>query len=160
MALPAITIIRDTREQLGWVFDPEEKQPSKVQVLGTVTKTLDAGDYSIEGYEHLVRIERKAGFCELFGNMTPVAHKERFIREMEKLKDIPYKYLVIESVLSNDIFGLTIPQFYKSPPVSAVVRWVYELQMDYGIVPIFAGEAGKKTVRYLFETIMRRIKNG
>jgi hypothetical protein len=159
MALPRLTIIRDTREQEGWVFDPEEKRPGKIQILGTVTQGLDAGDYSMIGYQHLLRIERKNGFCELFGNMTPKEHKDRFEREMEKLKSIPYKYLLIEGVLSSDILGLSVPQFYKGPPASAVIKWLLELQIDYGINVLFVGDAGKKVARYIFELVARR-ENG
>ncbi len=156
--LPSITIIRDTREKedQGWMFEPEEKLPGKIQILGTVEAGLDAGDYTIQGYEDQIRIERKQGFCELFGNMSPLAHRERFEREMEKLRSIPYKYLVIEGMLTHDVLGMSIPQFTKSPPTSAVVRWLFSLQMEYGIVPVFAGECGKKTARYIFEQFMRR----
>ncbi len=154
--LPSITIIRDTREQKGWDFEPEEKLPGKVQCLGTIETTLDAGDYSILGYEDEIVIERKQGFCELFGNMSPKEHKERFEREMEKLRNVRYKYLIVEGILTHDVLGMSIPQFTKSPPTSAVIRWLFSLQMEYGIVPIFAGECGKKAARYIFEQFVRR----
>lgn len=157
MALPEITIIRDTREQKGWIFEPEEKKPGKIRVLGTEVGTLDAADYSVKGYESLIRIERKNGFAELFCNMSPKAHKERFEREMEKLRDIPYKYLIIETVLSDDALCLSVPQMYKGPPSSSVLKWIYELEMEYGIVPIFANDAGKRTARYLIELAIKRI---
>jgi hypothetical protein len=157
--LPKITVLRDSREQEGWVFDPEEKQPGKVQILGTVTQGLDAGDYSMVGYEHLLRIERKNGFCELFGNMTPKEHKIRFEKEMEKLKPIPYKYLLIEGVLTKDVLGLSIPQMFRSPPSSAIAKWLLELEIDYGIKVWFVGDAGKKVARYIFELVARR-ENG
>jgi hypothetical protein len=157
MALPEITIIKDTREQQGWDFEEEEKKPGKIRVKGTVVNMLDAGDYSVAGYEDIVRIERKFGIRELFGNMTPVANKERFEREMEKLSKIPYKYILIESNLSMDVMGLTVPQFFKSPPCSAVMKWLLELQMEYGVVPMFVGDSGKKVARTIFETVIRRV---
>jgi hypothetical protein len=88
--------------------------------------------------------------------MTPVAHKERFHREMEKLREVKHKYIIVEDNISNDLLSLSIPQFYKSPPLSVVFKWLVELQLEYGIVPIFAGNAGKKTARYLFETVLRK----
>jgi len=156
MALPEITIIRDTREQQGWIFEPEEKKPGKIRVLGTETATLDAADYSVKGYEDLIRIERKNGFGELFCNMSPKAHKERFEREMEKLRHIPYKYIIVETVLSDDALCLSVPQMFRGPPSSAVLKWLFELQMEYGIVPVFAGDAGQRTARYLIELAIRK----
>src|SRR6476620_5096422 len=106
--LPSITVVRDTREKedQGWIFEPEEKVAGKIQILGTVETGLDAGDYTLLGYEDKIRIERKQGFCELFGNMSPKDHRERFEREMEKLRNIPYKYLIIEGMLTRDVLGM------------------------------------------------------
>lgn len=155
--LPDMTIIRDTREQQGWTFEPEEKVAGRIQVMGTQEQALDAGDYSLVGFEDQIRIERKQGFCELFGNMTPVEHKERFEREMEKLRDIPFKYLIVEANISRDVLGLSVPQMWKAPPTSAVLRWLTELEMEYGIRVIFAGDAGKRVARMVFDTFLRRV---
>ena len=156
MALPNYIICIDSREQKPWMFDPEEKKSGKTRILGSEIIALDAADYAIKGAEDLVRIERKAGFCELFGNMTPKDHKIRFENEMEKLRKVKHKYIVIEDSVSNDILGLSIPQSFKSPPLSVVYRWLFELQMEYGIVPIFAGNAGKRTARNIFEVVARK----
>ena len=157
--LPEITIIRDTREHAnnGWWFNEEEKKPGRIRVTGTVSQALDAADYTVLGYEDVVRIERKAGICELFGNMIPVANRERFEREMEKLRDIPYKYIVIETNLNDDVLGLSVPQMFKGPTSSSVVKWLFELQMEYGVVPVFAGGCGKRVARYIFENAIRRV---
>src|SRR5687768_8444222 len=105
MKLKDIEIIRDNREKPGegWFWESEEKRPGKMRISGTTNATLDAADYSVVGYENIVRIERKFGFSELFGNMTSKEHKERFEREMEKLSIIPHAYILIESNLSKDI---------------------------------------------------------
>jgi len=150
-----ITIIRDTRENTGWTWEPEQEAHGGIQIINTETTGLDAADYSIKGYEDLVRIERKAGFFELFGNMTPKDNKERFEREMEKLKSVKYKYLLIETSLSEDVFRLSVPQMRYGPPGSAVFKWIIELQMKYGIIPIFS-QCGKKTARYIFDTVLSK----
>jgi DNA excision repair protein ERCC-4 len=142
--LPDLFVIRDTREQQGWWWDAEEKFAGKIRMAGTIEKALPAGDYSLLGYEDKIIIERKAGLCELFVNMIPSPNKERFEREMDKLKDIPHKYILIESNLSKDILGLSPPQIFKGPPSSAVLKWLYELEMKYGIRVQFVGDAGMK----------------
>lgn len=155
-ALPDITIIRDTREKEGWVWEPEEKKPGKVRIAGMEVAGLTAGDYSIVGAEHIVRIERKNGFGELFGNMSPKSHKERFEREMEKLEDIPLKYIVIETSLNEDTLGLSVPQMRSGPPASSVLKWLTELQMTYGVHIIWAGDCGKKVAETIFRQVARR----
>jgi hypothetical protein len=95
------------------------------------------------------------GFGELLGTMTPIAHKDRFEREMEKLSNYKYKYIVIEGNVNNDLLGMSPVQFKHAPPCSAVLRWLIEIQMKYGVVPIFAGDAGKRVVRNIFEMVVR-----
>jgi hypothetical protein len=154
--LPDITIVRDTREQKGWDFPEEEKQAGKIRVAGTVTATLDAGDYTIKGYEDLVRIERKYGFCELFGNMVPKEAELRFEREMEKLRNIPHKYIIIETSLSDDILGLSVPQMRFGMPANRLLKWLMEISIEYGVMPIFAGECGKRVARSIFDEVVRK----
>ncbi len=154
--LPQIKIIRDTREQKGWDFELEEKKAGKVQILGTIDQKLDAGDYSIVGLEDMVSIERKRSMCELFLNCTPADHRERFEREMERFQNIKHKYLVIETVLSKDLLSMSIPQMTRGMPGSAVMRWLIDLQIEYGIVPIFAGDAGPKVATTIFRNMARR----
>jgi hypothetical protein len=154
--LPEITIIKDTREQKGWDFLEEEKVAGKVRVAGMEVATMDAADYTIKGAEDLVRIERKYGFTELFNNMTPLESKYRFEREMEKLRAVKHRYLVIETSLNDDILALSIPQLYKGPTANRVLSWITELEMEYGIVPIYAGSCGRRVARHIFDNIARR----
>jgi ERCC4-type nuclease len=49
------TIIVDTREQKPWSFEN----------YTTAIRKLDTGDYSIEGLEHLLCIERKRSVSEI-----------------------------------------------------------------------------------------------
>jgi hypothetical protein len=155
MRLPALTVIRDTREQKGWDFHPEEKVAGKIQVLGTEVGTLEAGDYSLKGYEDIIRIERKMGFRELFGNYSPVANRERFEREMEKLRHIKYKYIIVESSLSDDLLGMAPPQVQTGLPCNTVMKWLEELEVEYGISVKYAGPCGKRLARTIFEAVAR-----
>ncbi len=152
-----LKIFVDTRENKPWCFEEEKEKKAgyKTRIIGCEIKTLKAGDYTLEGYEDVVIIEKKVGFGELLGNMTPVSHRERFEREMEKFSTFKYKYIVIEGNISNDILGMSPVQFKFAPPCSAVLRWLFDLQMKYGVTPIFAGDAGKKVVRNIFEMVVR-----
>lgn len=153
-----ITVRIDAREQTPWEFHKENKVGSsyKTIVSGSIVDSLDAADYSIVGYEHLVRIERKNGFQELFGNMMPKENKERFEREMEKLISIPHKYILIETNLNKDTLGMSIPQMYKGPPCNSIIKWLMNLQLQYGINWMFVGDCGKKVARTIFDEVVRK----
>ena len=86
------TIIIDTREQRPLSF--ESLHIRGVAKLDTVVHKLDVGDYSIQGLEDKVFIERKS-VQDLYG--TLFQGRERFERELERAREHKYKYLVIES---------------------------------------------------------------
>lgn len=157
-SLPQITIVRDTREQNGWTWTQEEKRPGRVQIVGTEVTGLDAGDYSIVNALELIRIERKNGFGELFGNYSPKEHKDRFEREMVKFADVRHKYILVETLLTTDTFGLTVPQYGygNSPPASRIIEWLTQIGLDHNVHVMFVGDSGKRVARTIFEQVARK----
>ncbi len=89
----SIVAIIDTREQLPLDLDP----------LGTEVGTLETGDYSIKGLEHVVRIERKS-LEDLLGCVG--RDRERFDREVQRLNAYPVRVLVVESTWQDIESGL------------------------------------------------------
>lgn len=154
--LNPITINFDSREQQPWIFNSEIKRPGEIQILGSEVATISAGDYQIKEAPDLCRIEKKSGFKEIIGNYTPVANRERFEREMEKLKDIKYKYLFIETNISMDILALSIQQFKYGLPCKRVAEWLEQLAQDYGIQIRYVGNAGQKYAKMIFKDLARR----
>ena len=65
-------IIRDTREKPEFGFFYEEDE----YCAGTVKAKLDYGDYSIEGLQSRIAIERKESVSEIANNFT----EDRFWR--------------------------------------------------------------------------------
>lgn len=80
------TIIIDTREQTPLDFS--------FYNVETCVATVKAGDYTLQGLEEFIFIERKASSGELYGNL--VKNFARFTRELEKAKDCKYKYIICE----------------------------------------------------------------
>lgn len=148
-------IIQDTREKKGWEIKAEGGRRTGPKVLGTKVDTLDTGDYSIEGLTDLVRVERKNSLVELMGNMTPVSNKDRFIREMERLSEYKYKYLLVETSLNEEMLGLSICQM-RGPAMSKVLDWVLSIEMDYGVTPLFVGDSGPRVLKYILRNIAKR----
>lgn len=153
-----LVVLRDTREkeQNGWIFECEDKKPGRFRVTNTLEAGLDAGDYSVVGLEDKLVIERKNGFGELFGNYTPKDHQDRFENEMIRMIDVPHKYIIIETCLTNDALKLSVPQFKFAPPAKKVLSWLTNLQLKYGIDIIFAGDAGKQYARIIIEEVARK----
>ncbi len=81
-------IIVDTREKDLHILKELERRG-----IPYVRKKLDYGDYSLEGYEDKICIERKGSINEIIGNFTK--GRERFKREFERSKG--KVYLMIES---------------------------------------------------------------
>jgi len=116
------TIICDTREQNAYHF-----AHIKPFAPWVIYKALKTGDYSIEGYEDRITIERKS-LIDLFGSTGQ--GRERFEREFERLSKFEYAALVIEAGL-GDIF--------KNPPAhsrmnpKAVFHTLISWSVYYGV---------------------------
>jgi ERCC4-type nuclease len=86
------TIIIDTREQHPWAFDNHV----------TAKRKLDTGDYSIEGLEDLLCIERKKSASEFANNIVESRFKDLIFR----MSNIKYSFLLLEfDRLSKKIFS-------------------------------------------------------
>jgi DNA excision repair protein ERCC-4 len=82
-------------EDITVVVDTRERTPPAVDLLlNTVRGTLQTGDYSVQGLEHLVRIERKS-LQDLV--MCVGRERVRFDRCIERLRHFPLAMIVIEA---------------------------------------------------------------
>ena len=127
MTKKTFTIIQDTREKKPWAF------VATGSVGDIKVSKLDTGDYSIEGMEDILMIERKASVDEIFMNLG--VQWERFEREMERAKPYKYKYLVIEATMRDVYRG---SRYSKMSGRFIMARLVH-LQLEYGVQVIFAG---------------------
>jgi DNA excision repair protein ERCC-4 len=101
-------LLVDTREQ-----DPLFKKPPKDLLVKRTT--LPAGDYSVDGWECSITIERKS-IPDLFGSLG--TGRERFQHELERLCSFEWKALVIEGQ-EDDV--LRWQEFSQMHPNS--IRW-------------------------------------
>lgn len=81
-----ITLVQDSREQTPLSFH-------NFRGIETVRQGLKTGDYSVQGYETEICFERKS-VQDLVG--TLIGGHERFLREMERMRDFKAKYILIE----------------------------------------------------------------
>jgi hypothetical protein len=110
------TVVVDTSEQAPWTlrgisadsedFITEPANPWTFEgltanadkkyaplVVNCVNRSLDTGDYSIEGFEDYITIERKS-LSDAFGTFTH--DRERWERELDRMRKIPSCHVVIE----------------------------------------------------------------
>ncbi len=83
----AVTVIIDTREQEPYGFDPDLVRP--------VRRALPAGDYSIDGLEETIAVERKT-LDDFVG--TVMRARGRFYRELRRLQKCARACVVVEAI--------------------------------------------------------------
>ena len=150
---PNYTVIKDTREQTGYYFN-------KFNMCdGMIEKKLDTGDYSIEGLEDKVCIERKASVAELAINLGKDKH--RFFAEIERMKPFQHKYIVLEfsmEDLTKFPEGSDIPEKNKRTlKISGkyILRCLMEFEIFDDINVVFAGD--KHNAFMFINSLFKRI---
>lgn len=141
------TIIVDTREQQPWEFPYHS----------TANRKLDTGDYSMEGFENILCIERKKGIAELANNMT----EKRFKDVIQRMSSYKHAYILIEcnyDQMMNYPIGSDVPKKLwnriKIPP-SFIMKFVTELSVNHNIHVVFCGCASWAEKTAL--SIMKRV---
>jgi hypothetical protein len=127
------TIIIDTREQIAWEFG----------FHNTAKKKLDTGDYSIEGFENILAIERKKSVSEIATNLS----ESRFKDVLQRLSQIKHAYMVFEFSIDevyNFPVGSDIPKkMWDKLKISGnyIIKRLIEIQLEYNIQIIFCDDA-------------------
>ncbi len=116
-----ITIVIDTREQEPYSFGG-----CGVQVI---RRALPAGDYSIEGYEVSVAVERKT--LEDFVS-TVVRSRRRFFKELRFLSAYAAACVVVEANLRDILTGA----YRSGAHPNSVLGTLLSIIVDFGI-PVF-----------------------
>lgn len=148
------TLIVDTREKQPWDWEDDDAFED------VIYRKLDAGDYSIEGMEHLIMIERKAGVDELYSNFSSKDKKRQIFAEFDRAKDHPVKILVTEcscdDIMNPYGYYVNKPQSKtgrsinrRSPkmPIAVVTSNLTKLMLEYDTKIIFGGIRAQSMVR-------------
>jgi ERCC4-type nuclease len=141
------TIIVDTREQKPWSFPEHTIAVSK----------LDTGDYSIQGLEDILCIERKRNVSEIANNIT----EKRFTDVLSRMSKYRFPFILLEFEL-NDVLdfpiGSDIPKKLwdkiKIKP-QFILKNLIEMCLLYNIYVIFCGS--KANAEIYAESIMNKV---
>ena len=88
------TIIVDTREQHPW----------ELKHYTTASRKLDTGDYSVEGFENILCIERKYSISEFVNNMG----EKRFKDVLERMQPYQYSFIIKYNSISSPNCSLCV----------------------------------------------------
>jgi DNA excision repair protein ERCC-4 len=124
-------VIIDTREQHPWTFEG--------QSITTTKAKLEAGDYSIEGLERRVAIERKS-IDDWVG--TVMRERARFYRELELLRALDFRCVIIETGVREIMEGA-----YKSAArPESLLGFVAEIAVAQSVPVYLAGSRAEAQV--------------
>ncbi len=120
----AFRTVIDTRAQAEYSF-----------TCSTIRAKLDAGDYSVEGHESAIAVERKS-----LGDFTrTVIHAfGRFAAELDKLAGMPHACIVVEADLDAVLRGRAASALRGASPESILGAAVH-IQVQYGVPVIWCG---------------------
>jgi len=144
-------VIRDTREKDGWYF----KESNYCQ--GMIDQKLDTGDYSVQGLEDELCIERKGSVSEIANNIVD----KRFDRELDRMKEFKYKFLILEFGI-KDI--MSFPEGSDIPRAkwnkirikgSFILKRLAEIQTKYDIHVVACED--KACAWHMTSSIMKRV---
>ena len=134
-----ITVVVDTREQEPYVFDP--------QCVAVTRRALPAGDYSIEGREDSVAVERKT--LEDFVS-TVIRSRKRFTRELQRLAGYEAACIVVEADLSDILGG----RYRSGAHPNAVLGTILSIVVDFDI-PVFFCSDRQAACRFVEGFLLR-----
>jgi|688.fasta_scaffold128044_4 hypothetical protein len=152
------TVIKDTREKEGWQFN------KSVYCNGTVCKGLKTGDYTLEGYEHIICVERKRSPEEVSINVGK--KKKQFDNELARMMDIKHRYIICEFSVFDLLSypqNAKIPKFLKNK-VRMKGDYILKCLLEYAICNnvqlLFCGnpENAKTVALSLFKRIVENEK--
>jgi ERCC4-type nuclease len=134
-----VTIIADTREREVYSFDP-----ARVDV---VRRALAAGDYSVAGLEDRVAVERKS--LDDFVS-TVIRSRERFGRELDRLRQCEAACVVVEGSLADVFAG----RYRGGAHPASVFGAVISIIVDRGI-PVFFCHDRQHACRFTSDYLIR-----
>ncbi len=120
-----VPIIVDTREQQPYSFDTERVMP--------IRRALPAGDYSIEGFETTVAVERKS--LEDFVH-TVIRGRRRFHKELRRLADYDSACVVVEADLCQILLGI----YESGVHPHAIFGATISIIVDFGVPVYFCSD--------------------
>lgn len=143
------------------LVDTREQYPFQFEAYGIATKVckLDTADYTFEGYQDKICIERKRSVSELAHNIGK--DWKRFSAELERMKVFPHKYIICEFP-TEDILNYPnvncmpkkVRKYIRITP-QFIIKRIEQIENDYNIIFFFCNstEHAEQTVIELYREL-------
>lgn len=147
-------IITDTHEKQALDFSNYEDE------FEVINKKLATGDYTIEGLEDKLCIERKASVSEIARNVC----EKRFKRELDRMLAFKYRFIVCEFSITDILrfpLNCDLPAKIKSKikiTGNFILACLTQFAVKYNIHIIYAGNK-HTALEYIIHIFKRVIKN-
>jgi len=135
------------------IIDTREQRPLNLNPLQTITTSLDTGDYSVQGLEHIISVERKS-IDDLL--MCVGQERERFDREMQRILAYPIRTVVVEGTLAQVEKGEYRSKVHPNAAVGSILSWQAK-----GIPFMWCDNpeiAGRHIAKFLFSAARNRYR--
>lgn len=146
-------VVIDTREQRPWRF--ERLAQSSDYTFDILRKGLTTGDYTLEGCESLLAIERKSlsDLAQCCGR-----GRRRFEAQLERLGSLPYGCVYVDGTV-HSIAQESYPGKVRPATILASTQGWW---LDYGVPFIWSGgpDYSARLALRLFSCLERRIVRG
>lgn len=121
--VPAIHLLVDVHETQPYEFK------GLIRIAGTRRQALPAGDYAIAEAPEIFCVERRRAedVNTIFSN--PSDNRPRFLDELDPLRAIPHRFLLIEGVLHSNRGGGRLEQYHRN----GLVDFLDSLTARFGI---------------------------
>lgn len=126
--VPKPVVIIDSREQTPFSFAQFSNW-----IASTEVKALPTADYSVQGMQDLIALERKS-LADAVGSV--LQNRERFLRECERLANYKHKAILIEASFTDMKTPYRFTQDVRAHP-NGVVGTLDAIEARYGIPIIY-----------------------
>jgi len=129
------------------LYDKQEKRPW-VLPFKMKRANLKTGDYTFEGFEDIIAIEKKSGLIELLNDLAN-GYRPTFERFLKRLSEYPVKVIVVEDTLSELSINRALAHIRRKSrgrarlTAKTVYYWVSDIALKYNIPIIFVGKRAK-----------------
>lgn len=152
-------VIRDVQEKKGyWEF-----QKSKY-CDGVIDQHLLTGDYTLEGFEDIFALERKASTGELAGNVCT----KQFVNELKRAdRDLKHFFVICEFSLDDVMrfpYGSGIPKgVWNRLKITShlLLKRIVEFELEHNVTFVFCGNAdnAKEFASSVFKRMIEKYGN-
>lgn len=134
------------------LIDTREQSPFEFRGLATLRRGLKTGDYTLQGYQKLLCVERKS-HSDLFGTLARRDNFARFERELGRMEAFRWAFLVVEDTPEGVVNGFS----YSNANGPLVLDKMVRVCCQHGVQPVFGGNkwGAERVTLAIFRAVLK-----